>query len=305
MAVVSVNEVKAEDAGEAGVEGVVNRAWVVTTNSNTDSLVDVATDSAVTAQIPSYGTGHPDNGIYTARNASWDRPTARHWMVRVPYLNTPLSEEEREKATVPNPLNRKARVSKSSAEFQVYRWKDLAGEPYRNSAGHPLQVTAYEETRAVYTIKMNVFGIDLAWAEYENTVNETACSFTDGVTTWQPRKRQQLIKRITHSELQEENSIQFYEAVCEVHIDGRRLSEIDNDTNKYWKEERLDIGFFIRENDEDKRITVKDNSGNDQDSPIEHLLDGSGGLLADGADPVFLEFDKFWEREHKDLPFFS
>lgn len=304
MAVTSVQAIIPDEGGSEEQHASLPLAWLVTVDDPADTLEVVSAATAVTSVVPRYGDWISGT-TKTVKSINWERPSPRHFLARVTADNSPFNVNDLERYNQPNPLLRQARVSKASAEFQVYRWKDLNGEAYVNSAGHPLQIRAYEQTRPVYTIRKNVSGVDSTWAQYENTVNSASMTFTDGNAVWALLRRQGLIKRITHGEIQTENGITFYEAICEIHIDGRTFAEVDSDEENYWKEQRLDVGFLIKDGTDSKRITVKDNAGNDQDSPVEHLLNGAGGLLGSGDDPVFLDFDEFKERNHKVLPFFS
>lgn len=295
MAVVDIRK-QVKRSGVSGLidDQVYNERYWIKCDSYTDNMLTILVDPLFLSTVPGFGEGHPDNIFFTRRNIRWEAGSPLHWYANVEWSTRPLTTEEKEKEEFPNPVDRRVRMSGSSEEFQIYRDKDRAGNPYVNSAGDPLEAEPFEDSRIVLPLRRNVATWDNSWFSYNNKVNDADIQVTDGKSTLVILKGFGLFKGFGMSDLKEENGFQFYEASGQLHI--------ATDTEDKWNRPRLDQGFY---DSSGNKLTEKGRDGTEQDTTVEQLMDGEGGQLTRGDDPVYLEFEDVVEADFTNLPFFT
>jgi len=317
MAVVGTpREVSGRPGGMVGTldSRTAQRTWNITVNSTADDAFTI--HASVGGLLPGLFASHPQNLFFTCRSLRYEETDSRfHWRAIADYSCSPLSREEEERATTPNPMDRALRVEVDSVEFERYATKDINGYGLVNSANDPYSAQAVEDSRTVLMIERNIANWSGGWELINNTLNSGAVTFTDGVTSRTVPAGCGYIKRIRRSSLRKENGYVFYIASAEVHVksDGEE-----------WRMHLLDEGYYHLQTDagKQKKSYIKvwdDETKAAVNTPTEQLLDGTGHILddtdSDGVvdfgstgtkhDPVFIDFDMIREADWSSLPFFS
>lgn len=321
MSVTSVNEVPTGRDGVGSAhrpqQGTIRRRWRIETNSSSDNSATIQSDATYQGSgIPlSFGVSHPDNVFFTCRSLAINpmEDSARVWFADATYSNEPLTKEEEERATTPNPIQRLPRFSINGQEYQKYSDKDAEGTAFLNSADVPYPPQILEHSRPILRISMNVSAWTTAWWNYVNPLskNDDDVKVSDGFSTITIVEETGLLKSLELGQMRTENGISYYPISCEVHIDGVDL----------WKIELKDQGFVWKSGDNEwARIKVKDSTASGSvssdliDTPEEQLLNGSGkplrwpnGQLSNPAvtEAQYREFERAVQRDFAALPFFT
>ena len=312
MAVVSCEE-RVEPGDRDGAFGftnetVVNRTFLVTTNSRDDNALTVMNSTIVTDKTGAFLSAHPDNPFYTRRTIQADSASPLHFVLHVPYSIAPISQDERERATVPNPLNRKVKMSVGSQEFQKYEERDLDGNLLMTSSREPYPAQVKEDSRPILRLRKAIPDFNVEWLDLNDTTNKDEVTVTDGVSTVTIPKETALIKRIAVGELQIENDVNHYMASCELHkrkVDDEwtELKLLDHGFKHLVGGEPRDITELVY--DEDGTVILTGNGTQKrQKITTSVLLDGSGGRLAASGDPVFNDFPWREPQDWNQLSFF-
>lgn len=297
MSVVSIKKMPKRGLTASDTADAYETYQVITDDRN-DNQFTIVNDPVWLTTIQQFNESHPQNPFFTRREIQLDCDAKApiNWIANVRYSTKPITQDERERNTVPNPVDRRLKMGADTVDFQVYRDKDAEGTAYRNSAGDPLEPLPFEDARVVIPVRRNVATWDATWFNYNNTVNDAEVTLTDGKSTLVIAAEYGLFKGFRMSDLQEENGFEYYVASAQIHIAS---------TSDKWVTKRLDQGFYYVSGSDKKRFTVKDNAGNSQDAPTEQLLDGSGGALSSGGTPVFRSFVDFEPADWSSLPFFT
>lgn len=201
---------------------------------------------------------------------------------------------------VENPLLRPAEIEYDDEGVMRPAWFDRDGEAVQNSAYErfdpPLE---YEEPRLLIRITKNYATYDaLEYLRFKNTVNSAP---------WFGLPRGRVWCRKIKGKRSFESGIFFWPTVFEflvrVHLDETVDDLSDPDVSKdAWAERVLDRGYMELNGGGDP-VHMRDlRTGAPVSTP--QLLDGSGGRLATGDDPVFLKFHLKREIDFNLLPLF-
>lgn len=173
-----------------------------------------------------------------------------------------------------DPVERPAQIQWGFVSFTETAYEDAAGDPILNSAGDPFDPSierTYNDPAVTITYNADDFDPSVAIA-YQDAVNSD--QFT-------------VAGKTIEAGLAKMHSIQatrLYEA-------GSTFWQIDiviYFRKDGWVRKVLDQGFQELTNGERPPRPIKDSEGNPLMMPAK--LDGSGAALAEGADPVYLDF---------------
>lgn len=259
--VVDVRELPQRSQQNGGALRVVRRrVWYVRVDSAADdSEVVEAADG-----IPTVGSSHPSfAGLIVTEISSEHAGFGNFvWRVEATYEARARDVEEEERRTIPNPLDRSARLSIDFAPFERNVVKDRHGNALLNSAGDrfatPLTV---QDQRIRIVVRKNVTTWPAFLFSYRNKVNDDHITIR-GIS-FPPRTLKFLPGAIP--DLQTENGVTYIP--IEFVLEEREES---------WDEDLLDAGFNYLD-DEGKRRPIEI----DGERPaVEQPLDGEGGILA-------------------------
>ena len=262
----------------------VERRFIVESDRRDEDEMSVRLAAGIPrmwAQHPTETYAHVSNIDATQRDDPW------FWDVTVTYQNLPLDDQEEE-----NPLDRAPVVSYGAAKFQRIAYKTIDGVPIVNSAREwfdpPLMI---DDSRPVIRVQRNLDSFDINLAmQYQDAIN--ADSFL-GLPRYYVKvdslNAQQERAKVTVGGV--EQVITYWNVAAEFHVN------YDS-----WIAQPLDAGYCT--------ITATTASGQPVSreriySPVNGAnlcqpvpLDGEGQQLADGADPVYLQF-----RVYREMPF--
>lgn len=255
------------------------KGWSFTRVYKVTSSVDIDEFAATAAVgVPVIGEGHPRFSLSRVKTKSgepWDgsQGDLQHWRVTVSYETD--DKEDDEEAV--HPLDREPEVSWSSTTFTKVVDKDVkTGDAILNSAGVQMNpLPEVDDARPLVRISINkAYFSANEIVEFCNHVNSDPFM---GAEAGKAKVASISATRVV--EVFEEKTVVYWRCEYEIHFskDG-------------WKHVQLDQGFMERIDGELQRIVKKG-----EPVPEEVLLDGEGLELTDDADPVFLEFDVFYE----------
>lgn len=268
-----------------------SRMWKITTDdvNETESAIYAQAKpggsgiAGVSGSLPAYLGPHPENLFFTCRSLVIEPLKAKYaWIARASYSAAPISKEERDRQTHPNPVDRPVRIQKKPVEFVSHRTKTRGGTPIVNSAEDPYPAQPFEDSRTVYIVEKEVSTWLDEWDDLDNSVNQHEFRMTDGIKVVTIPARRGLMKPLSVSFRKEENGFSYYTVTSEIH----KFKTVDD-----LKLELLDEGFHYIDGSTKKRILIKDASGRDIVPAEAQLLDGAGGVLAVGGTPQYRTFD--------------
>jgi hypothetical protein len=177
----------------------------------------------------------------------------------------------------PNPLQRPPILSFTTERFQRPVFKDKKGKAVVNSAGDPFETPLLvDDFRPTVTISRNVASWSITeWRNAINCVNDSPfLGFDIGDVK---------LADLT-GQSQFENNQYFYTKTGVFHV--------TNDTENGWLAEVLDCGYqkllSVDADGHEIKREIFLAGGTKPSSPVQ--LDGTGGVLGRGLDPVFREF---------------
>lgn len=233
--------------------------------------------------IPNLFDAHPDDASLTCRKVKAKRDgTALKWMIDVDYSSDPAGQKESDKvkALESNPLDRKAKIRRSTNHYKKAVYKDKNGDGILNAAGDyfdpPVELDTkcwtFHITRNVLDVPNWVYDID---EDGFGPLNQDTWTILGKDFPAQTLK----VEHIEVGELQEENGVEFYEMQV--------VLEYKRDT---WKLKLLNQGLYEFSGTGVHRRCV-DGNGKPVVAPV--LLSEVGTQLFNPApaDAVFLEFD--------------
>ena len=288
MAVVSVAETTNRSANVTGSGVEYMRTFLVKVNATSDNARSIY--FATSGQIPRYLEGHPDN-IFSQMKRLGAKPATDHWQwwhFTAEYDSDPLTVDQRDRE-IPNPLDRRARISWKSVTYQQSIHKDKKGNAILNSAGDPHDPQPERLARYwVATVKKNVTGIPTWVLDYDNVTNQA--TFTIQGRTVLPRCALLLPGGI--SDELEENGVKYHE--IEFGLEFRKAPTLkasqvfDRETKKAKTAQGHDLvlldqglrHIITQGNilDIGKVVNATDDKGDAATSPVP--LDGIGGKLS-------------------------
>jgi hypothetical protein len=265
------------DDNEGGVTAV--RTYRVTTNNVSDTWETIRSASG----IPSNGDSYASGSSMIVVNRSAKRVTERKdkWHVTVNY-DIPRNSDGSPAGGSGGVENEIPEYSRTTETEWEYRDVDLDNLPIANSAKEPFTPPLeFPQTIAVYTIARNRLTFDDAGSlPYINAVNSAAFNVTAPNLNWGFPAETALMTRYDSVRRFRADIGYYYRVTWEIKYreDG-------------WRKFLLDQGFMMLDADEvplsyAPAKTIKGSDGLPISSP--RLLDGAGGLLADGAAPVFV-----------------
>lgn len=299
MGFVGISERNARGGGLIGSPDNLDaqRSWLIEVDDPSDDQFDVYGYTEVNTVLPSYLSFHPNNVFWTCRRV-WLEPTSSrfHWIANAQYSAAPLSKDEQERASTPNPTARPLRLEVDSDEFERLADKDAEDNPLKNSAGDKYPAQAVEDSRTVLLLEKDVDDWDTDWLHLNNRFNDGELYLTDGVKAYTVGDMCGYLKRLRVSQRKEENGYSFYTISGQLHV---------KETADEWKLSLADEGFHYLASGTRKRVMVKDAAGRDVEPAEPQFLDGSGGVLAVAGTVVFNDFLMQKKADLIGLPFFT
>lgn len=281
MSVVSVTE--KPEGRSASTDLQLQRSYSRVFQVRTDSATDGAATARDAVGVPAIGAIHPEDARAfcsgKSANAAEDRVT---WAVTCQYTTRPQTKCADEISD--NPLDDPPDISIGLSRYQEVVNQDRDGDPINNSAREQFNpLPERDASRLVITIVRNEEELNPQQIlDYQDAINSD---------DWQGFEAGQLKINITPDR-------QVYTSGDTCIVYWRKTYTIEvRDT---WDVKRLDEGFCKLVADKQERIKVGDKAAEYPANPV--LLDGSGAVLADGGNPVFLTFEIYEnEQQFEDL----
>jgi hypothetical protein len=272
VAVVSSNEVSQgrKSTGDWQYNRTHTRAWLVETNSTEDDGYDVLVGAASASPdpIPTIFQRHPSDTNAFAKSATCDPApgsVGKSWLVVVTYDNkVDIGQGDfsgGNGAPQPDPTLRRPRVSWGFAQFSKRVTTDRDGNAVLNSAGQAFDPPPERD------FSRRVLTITRIESDYDDA---TAEEYQDAVNTDEFYGRAPGTAKMTSITASDhwENGDHYWEVTYIIHFDTAHLEEDESVAN---------------------------------DGNRKRLLDGEGGLLADDADAVYLDFETYPEAAFGNL----
>ena len=285
MAVVSTNEVIKRGGDLVGVHETISRNWQIVVDDPHDNSRTIA-NSEVGVTLPNLFESHPDNIFATCRSLGIKQSKGLIWNAKAMYSTEPITQDERERADEPIPIDRDVKISWSATSYDKVTVKDLADKAVVNSAGDyydPPPAITWE--RLTFHFRKNYVTTEPWVLDYINSVNESGIIILAIEIPAEKAK----FSQPSGGEEQEENGQLYHETSWDIEVDVRT-----------WQLEILDEG--LREIDGTDRVNMTDVSGADLTSPA--MLDGFGAKLADPTldNAVFNEHKVYYLKDYTQLP---
>lgn len=177
-----------------------------------------------------------------------------------------------------NPLNMPIEFSGSLAQRTKLTTKDITGKARKNSAGDPYAAQERDDSCPELEITRNEAGFSLLTiANYKDKLNSDQFL---GIFAPGTLKMQHIGFR-----RQVQGGIVFTQVTYHILY------------SETWKTELLDEGFYSNVAGVRERIFIPDANGARLILPSEpQLLDGNGGVLQQGDEPVYRMFDEYYSR---------
>lgn len=270
MALISCVEISGRPGTSAGFfETELTRTWRLRVDDRQDNVYAIMQTLARNGVLPVQFAPHPHNTYATCRRlAVNDDASGYVYTITANYSAQPLSQDEKQRAETPNPLDRSPRRWVEAYEYKRYTNKDRDGNVIANSAGTPYPEPAEKDaTDLIVQVRQNV----TEWPEwpelYNNKLNENELiirpTAINAPRTWAAETV--LFKYQGCSEPMEENGYLFCEISYRLHYSANG-----------WQDSRVDRGFYYKDGSTLKRAQV-----DGADSVEEVPLDGSGAILTD------------------------
>lgn len=245
----------------------ISRVYRVTTNDKHDEPLGLTSSMPV-----GYGSPHPIYPAYQCLEESWSNeqngPNLSIWIATFTFKTNTIDQEEQERKDIPDPLDRRARVTVRSVRYGKLIDKDLNGQAFITSAGEPYPAQEIDDERWTITVRKNYTSIpDFIWT-YQKKLNASP------ITVKGQSLEAKTVKfgEVSVPELQIENGVEHYP--IEFTLDYKRDG---------WQLSLLDAGFQFKNADESNKLTecwVYDTDGTTQiPATVAVLLNGSGNML--------------------------
>lgn len=281
MSVLEVNEWKMPEAKfKADGDREYKRFFLVRTSSQDDGPLTVALATGLplvgetyrypgTATTPGPTLTEYDTGVYAGEMVPKlaDKNKKTLWAIEVPYTSTPTGKATGGPA---DPLDEPPKFSGSFLRVNEIFEEDNEGNAILMSSGEPPDPPLEEGVSyPTLRIEMNVASPALAlWADYANAVNTG--------TFWGLGARKWAIEKIDWQDQFRGNGSRYVTVVFEF-------------AAKYntWDRRFLDRGYYRKVvAPVAGKILITDIDGQPVNAP--RLLDGSGNVLEEGSDPVYI-----------------
>lgn len=168
--------------------------WIV----KTDTVADNPATIYATGLLPAKYAAYSDNFTATVRDIRFRREQKAPWIwhVTVHYSSRPVSEEERERATKPNPENRDAAIEWESSPYQKPVFMSIDDVTIMNSAGDlPENVPSKTDYYSVATVTKNVVAVPAWMRDYAGKINSD--TFTIDGESIPPKHARLVILRLS------------------------------------------------------------------------------------------------------------
>jgi len=251
------------------------RFWITTEGDAADHEVAVAEAEA----MPKTGDAHPDNPAarLKTKTIEYDRRSRKVLWATLDY------DTETEEAPSNDPLLRPPEVRIGFVQYTREANTDKDDKAIKNKAGDPL-IYEQEDNRLAMYVTRNVAAVNWSLlAAYINkpTCNKDTFAYTDLVQVYRHEPKTAYLASASAA-LVFESGVRYYTVPLEFHINPNG-----------WNPRRFrNEGLRYLRND----VLVNVGAENGQISNVPVLLDANGGLLADDADPVFIEADTYEEE---------
>lgn len=220
--------------------------------------------------VPTLWSIHPYDGWCVCHEKDCEQIGQAEYRVHCGY-NNKIEPETEGGQNDPNPLNRPAKWTVDSEAHEVPLEVDARDEDKKivNTAGDKFfdPVTDLEYITALVITKNTASFSQADVAAYQNKCN------SDGVGGWEPNTL--WIKKVSGQQLYE-NGVSYWE---------RRYEILAN--TKGWTRRIRNTG--TREKIDDQLVRIKGKDGYPITTPVD--LDNDGKRLAEGQDPIYLEFE--------------
>lgn len=261
MAIIDIRELpRVSDSQEATGEAERERVFYVRVDDPNVDPVTLYSDPG----LPAINSTHPFVPGLICRRRSCEHAGFGNRLFRLSYRYESIEGGDLpsvEKLTVPNPLDRSAKIEIDFAPFERVAYKDRHGEMPLNSAGDPYtNPLSVPDTRIVISVRKNMTSWPTFLFTYRNKLNAAAIVIRG--LEFQARTLRFVPGRIP--DFQIENNVLYLP--IEFHLEHR----IEG-----WDEERLDAGFNFLGSDGKKHPILIDGVA----PSVEQMLDGTGKPL--------------------------
>lgn len=285
MSITSVKEIWNGRDGEAATSPAAimySRVFRVETNDRYDEAATIMASGL----IPQIGDVYPRDVRATCRRV---RPRNEGfspyvWIVNCSYSTHQSSEP------ADNPLNDPVRITWATETYTEVLTEDRDGNAIVNSAGDMFVEGGVEEQNefVVARINKNVSAVPTWIYQYRRSINSGAISI-GGLSVAAEKAR---MRRISLSDVQERNDIQYY-------VFGMEIAISDDG----WDKNILDRGMHEKDPATGKKKRIKNPADmTDVSQPV--LLDGNGQQLPDPETntAVFLTYKTLYLKDYSVLP---
>lgn len=279
MSVVSVNEIghgKRRGSLSTAFTRRYSRWFRVITSAATDDHVAVLTAQAL--GLPARGDAHPSDPLALCLDLNaQELDDPRRWEVEATYSSS-ADDIDRENA---DPLLELPDVRWATERWEIVPPRDLDDQPFTNSAGKPFDPPVKMEIgRPVLTISRNEALFDKD--------RQTRLLYSTNLDPVFGYERGQVLLVQYDGQLQRKNGVNYSRHTYQFKFDKffgfESLKVLDRG------KEYLDAGAFVSATDKVGTPTGE-----------ARLLDGDGGLLATGENPVFRTFRIYDARDWAEL----
>lgn len=294
MTVTSIQEIAPGKGGRSNGphDSAIVRVWRIKTDSPFD------TPATIQPAMPfNWGAELAGTGMI-ARSADYNLihkgPGLSVWEARFTFESNTVDQEEIDRASTPNPVDRRCRCQIRHVRYGELTILDRDGNVKRTSAGEIYEPKERDASRYSVNLHKNYVIIpDWVW-DLQDKLNNAAV-----VIRGRTCAAGTLKMTLDHiPEIQVENGFRHFP----VHwtLDYRREG---------WVDSRVDAGFyFLNDEDELTRMTTPDDEGNEIPTTVEEWLDGSGKRLRDTidnpqpGDETINEFHDYEAGDYSDMP---
>jgi len=291
MAVVEVKEIR-----EQATAGKSN------TGRTAVKVFQVITDDAATGEfavlnatgIPELNEGHSEDAQVKVNSVDTAPEEGRlKWLVTVNYATAnstdPDNPDDEDPTKLPPQISF-GEIQYNKVIEKAYEDDDKVGQPsevVQNSAEDPFDPPIMqEEADLLIMITQNVREFDPNYVLFRNAINSSPVTVA-GVKI---RKHQGRLRSIKPTKMWDQESEEYWQVQYEIEVKSKtQIRSI------------LDQGLNYVEDDTKKAIPVEGTDGEEEGTANPQKLDGSGGILAVGGDPEWLEFQTYYARSWKPL----
>ena len=175
MAIIWAYELSQDrDGGFDENQSTMTRSWAIRVDSRYENETTIYAQ-LVNNPLPTLFSPHPSNPFFTVRNVKLSVYKGLIWKCVANYSTRPLTQEEQEQQTEPNPIFRQVKISWRSEQRSKVITKDRSGNPVINTAGDPFDPPPEMPwDTLVFHFRLNS-AVPPFWVdEYLNSVNDAA-----------------------------------------------------------------------------------------------------------------------------------